>query len=313
MDANNMQRVAIAGAGTMGYSMAQIFARYGYDVTVYDLAEAALDNARLRIAQGTDNLVADGEITRGEGDALLTRLEYTCDKACFADCDLMVESIAEKLEIKQSFYREVSELTRPDAILASNTSGLSINALASAVAGPERFIGMHWFNPSNIIPLIEIVRSDATSDECAAAVRDVSSRIGKKPVVVARDVPGFVANRLQFAVLREALHLVEEGVVDERGVDDVMRYGLGVRYACLGPLAVADFGGLDTFHHIASYLNADLCNAAEPSRLLTEKYEAGAYGVKAGRGFYDYSDGRDVTATQERDEAYLAVVRALGL
>lgn len=313
MDANNVQRVVIAGAGTMGYSMAQIFARYGYDVTVYDLAEAALDNARLRIAQGTDNLVADAEITREEGDALLARLEYTCDKACFADCDLMVESIVEKLEIKQSFYREVSELARPDAILASNTSGLSINALAEAVAGPERFIGMHWFNPSNIIPLIEIVRADATSDECAAAVRDVASRIGKKPVVVARDVPGFVANRLQFAVLREALHLVEEGVVDEQGVDDVMRYGLGVRYACLGPLAVADFGGLDTFHHIASYLNADLCNAAEPSDLLTERYESGAFGVKAGRGFYDYSDGRDVTATQERDEAYLAVVRALGL
>ena len=313
MDANNVQRVVIAGAGTMGYSMAQIFARYGYDVTVYDLAEAALDNARLRIAQGTDNLVADAEITREEGDALLARLEYTCDKACFADCDLMVESIVEKLEIKQSFYREVSELARPDAILASNTSGLSINALAEAVAGPERFIGMHWFNPSNIIPLIEIVRADATSDECAAAVRDVASRIGKKPVVVARDVPGFVANRLQFAVLREALHLVEEGVVDEQGVDDVMRYGLGVRYACLGPLAVADFGGLDTFHHIASYLNADLCNAAEPSPLLTEKYESGAFGVKAGRGFYDYSDGRDVTVTQERDEAYLAVVRALGL
>ncbi len=313
MEAADIKRIVVAGAGTMGYSMAQIFARYGYEAVVYDLAEAALENARVRIAQGTDNLVDDGEISREEGDSLLARLEYTCDKSCFANCDLMVESIVEKLEIKQAFYREVSELARPDAILASNTSGLSINALASAVTEPERFIGMHWFNPSNIIPLIEIVRADATSDGCAEAVRDVALRIGKKPVVVARDVPGFVANRLQFAVLREALHLVEEGVVDEQGVDDVMRYGLGVRYACLGPLAIADFGGLDTFHHIASYLNADLCNDSEPSRLLTEKYEAGAFGVKAGRGFYDYSDGRDVTATQERDEAYLAVVRALKL
>ncbi len=313
MGAADIKRIVVAGAGTMGYSMAQIFARYGYETVVYDLAEAALENARVRIAQGTDNLVDDGEISREEGDSLLAGLEYTCDKSCFANCDLMVESIVEKLEIKQAFYREVSELARPDAILASNTSGLSINALASAVAEPERFIGMHWFNPSNIIPLIEIVRADATSDGCAEAVRDVALRIGKKPVVVARDVPGFVANRLQFAVLREALHLVEEGVVDEQGVDDVMRYGLGVRYACLGPLAIADFGGLDTFHHIASYLNADLCNDSEPSRLLTERYETGAFGVKAGRGFYDYSDGRDVTATQERDEAYLAVVRALKL
>lgn len=313
MDANNVQRIVVAGAGTMGYSMAQIFARYGYDVTVYDLAEAALENARLRIAQGTDNLVEDGEITREEGDALLARIDYTCDKACFSSCDLMVESIVERLDIKQAFYREVSELARPDAILASNTSGLSINELASAVSGPERFIGMHWFNPSNIIPLIEIVRADATCDDCAETVRQVALRVGKKPVVVARDVPGFVANRLQFAVLREALHLVEEGVVDEQGLDDVMRYGLGVRYACLGPLAIADFGGLDTFHHIASYLNADLCNDAEASPLLTRKFEAGELGVKAGAGFYDYSDGRDVTATKGRDEAYLAVVRALGL
>ena len=311
MKASDISHIVVAGAGTMGYSMAQIFARFGYDVTVYDLAKHALGNACVRIAQATDNLLDDGKITATERNALLERIDYTTDKTCFTMCNIMVESIVEDLDVKRSFYAEVSTLAHPDAILATNTSGLSINALAEAVQNPERFCGMHWFNPSNIVPLIEIVRGDATSDETAMVIRDLALAIGKKPVVVTKDVPGFVANRLQFAVLREALHLVETGVVDKQGVDDIMRYGLGLRYACLGPLAVADFGGLDTFHHIASYLNADLCNDAEPSPLLTRLFEQGDYGVKSGRGFFDYTDGRDVEATHKRDAAYLAVAEAL--
>lgn len=192
MEAQDIERIVIAGAGTMGYSMAQIFARYGYQVTIYDLAQSALDNAATRIAQGTENLVADGDITRDEGDGLLAHISYTREKACFATCDLMVESIVERLDVKTSFYREISELARPDAILATNTSGLSINELAAAVKLPQRFIGMHWFNPSHIIPLIEIVRGDETSDEAADTVRNLARAIGKKPVVAQKDVPGFV-------------------------------------------------------------------------------------------------------------------------
>ena len=306
-----IERVVIAGAGTMGYSMAQIFARYGYSVAIYDLSGQALANARERIAEGTENLVTDNKLTVQQGQELQNLLSYTTDKACFETCDLVVESIVENLDIKRSFYAEISKRVSPQCILATNTSGLSINVLSEAVDLPERFIGMHWFNPSNIVPLIEIVRGDKTDDVTAETVRVIALALHKKPVIVHKDVPGFAANRLQFAVLREALHLVETGVVDTRGIDDIMRYGLGLRYACLGPLEIADFGGLDTFHHIASYLNADLCNDAEPSRLLTELYSNGNYGVKTGRGFYDYAGNRALEATQQRDAAYLAVADAL--
>lgn len=306
-----LRHVCIAGAGTMGYSMAQIFAQFGYDVTVYDLSAAALAGARAHITEGVAELIAAGKADDELACAIEESIVYTDELSCFAACDLVVESIVENLDIKRSFYADISQRVKPECILATNTSGLSINALATAVEHPERFIGMHWFNPSNIIPLIEIVRGDATDDATAEAVRAVAESLGKKPVVVARDVPGFVANRLQFAVLREALHLVEGGVIDEQGVDDVMRYGLGLRYACLGPLAIADFGGLDTFHHIASYLNVDLCADQEPSALLTTRYEEGAYGVKSGRGFFDYTGERALEATRNRDAAYRAVAEAL--
>lgn len=309
----NINQIVVAGAGTMGYSMAQIFARYGYQTTVYDIAQEPLDAVREHIAQLSDNLVANDSLTSEERAQLLARISYTTNTDCFASCDMVVESIVENLEVKRGFYRQISPIVRPDAIVATNTSGLSINKNAEAVANPERFIGMHWFNPSNIIPLIEIIRGDATTDATAQTAREVALSCHKKPVTVNKDVPGFAANRIQFAVLREALHMVEEGIIDKQGVDDVMRYGLGLRYACLGPLAIADFGGLDTFYHIASYLNRDLCSDAEPSQLLKELYESGSYGVKSGKGFYSYEGDQALEATQQRDAAYLSVARALGL
>ncbi len=252
-----------------------------------------------------------GKISDGDARALLGRIVYTVDKSCFAGCDIVIECIVEDLEVKRSFFSEISRIARPDAILATNTSGLSINAIAKSVFDPKRFIGMHWFNPSNLVPLIEIIKGDETREEVARKVRELSLAVNKKPVVVQKDVPGFAANRIQFAVLREALSLVEEGVVSKEGIDDVMKYGLGFRYACCGPLEVADFGGLDTFYHIAEYLVPDLCDSKEVPASLRRCYEEGYYGVKSGRGFYDYSDGRDVEATRARDEKYLAVAEAL--
>lgn len=307
----NIQNIVIAGAGTMGYSMAQIFARYNYQVTIYDLSDKALDNARKRIDENMETLVEEKELTEKQKKQYLQNLSYTTEKKCFEDCDIVIESIIEKLEIKQNFYQEISRIVKEDAILATNTSGLSINAIADGIYKPERFIGMHWFNPSHLILLIEIIRGDYTHDDVAQAIYDLSLAIDKKPVIVNQDVPGFVANRIQFAVLREALDLVEKGVVSKEGMDDVMKYGLGFRYACLGPLEVADFGGLDTFHHISEYLMKDLCNNPEVPVLLDECYKKGHYGVKTQEGFYNYHNGKDLSATEQRDEKLLKLFNAL--
>ncbi|MCD7840685.1 MAG: 3-hydroxyacyl-CoA dehydrogenase family protein [Erysipelotrichaceae bacterium] len=306
-----IQNIVIAGAGTMGYSMAQIFARYDYHVTIYDLSDKALDNAQLRIHENIHTLLNQEEITEKQAQQIFQQILYTTSKTCFHDCDLVIESIVENLEVKQNFYEEISNIVRDNCILATNTSGLSINALASKVNLPERFIGMHWFNPSHLILLIEIIKGDKTTDDVAQVIYDLSLNINKKPVIVNKDVPGFAANRIQFAVLREALDLVEKGVVSKEGMDDLMKYGLGFRYACLGPLEVADFGGLDTFYHISEYLMKDLCNSQKPPKLLEECFEKGNFGVKTQHGFYSYENGKDVEATELRDEKLLKIFNAL--
>lgn len=307
----NIQSIVVAGAGTMGSSMAQIFAKYHDRVVIYNHREVTLQKAQRRIEENVQTLVQAGELTPAEAKHLLGALSYTTEWDCFSSCDLVVENLAEDLPIKQAFYEKISSLVREDTIIATNTSGLSINTLAKSVQGANRFIGMHWFNPPHLIPLIEIIKGDQTDDAVAQEIYQLSVTINKKPVIVNRDVAGFAANRLQFAVLREALDLVQKGVISKEGVDEVMKYGLGFRYACLGPLEVSDFGGLDTFYHISSYLMKDLCDSKEVPEIMKQHYEAGEYGVKTGAGFYDYSGDRAQQATKERDEKFLKLYHAL--
>lgn len=306
-----IKKIVIAGAGTMGYSMAQIFAQFHYQVVVYDLNNQALETAQRHIKENVDILIKEKEITEQQGQTIISYLSYTTSKDCFKDCDLVVESIIENVDIKKAFYQEISQIVSSNCILATNTSGISINELASAINKPQRFIGMHWFNPSHLILLIEIIKGDQTSDEVAQVIYQLSLKIHKKPVIVQKDVLGFAANRLQFAVLREALDLVEKGVISKEGIDDVMKYGLGFRYACLGPLEVADFGGLDTFYHISSYLMQDLCDSHDVPTILKQHFDNNEYGVKSQKGFYDYQNGKDLEAIANRDDKLLKLYNAL--
>ena len=309
MTLDEIKKVVIAGAGTMGASMAQIFAEKGYTVVVRGHSERGLERAKHLIEVNQASLVEAGDISAEESAALQSRLSFTRESDCLEDCDIVIESIVEDLKVKQDFFEMVSKIVKPDCILATNTSGLSITKIAEKVVGKERFCGMHWFNPPHIVPLIEVINGDETDQAVADVVYQLSLKVGKKPIYVKKDAPGFIANRIQSTILREAVYIVEQGIGDYSDVDGAMKYGLGFRYACLGPCEVVDQGGLDIHHHIASYLWEDLSDAKKPSGQFEEIYQAGNYGVKTGKGFYDYSGDKADKAVQARDAMYLAMAK----
>ena len=303
--------VGIGGAGIMGASMAQIFALKGYKTIIYDIADSAIEKGKRLIEVNQEAEVESKNETKEESKKVFENISFTTNMEDLKECDILIESIVEKLEIKQEFWENASKTLRPDAILATNTSGLSINKICERVEGKNRFLGMHWFNPANLIPLIEIIRNDETDQKSVETVKNLALEIGKKPVTCKKDVPGFIANRIQFAVLRECMDIVEKDVATIEDVDAVMKYGLGFRYAAFGPFEVADFGGLDTFHHIASYLNKDLCDTKEVQKLIDDHYQKGEYGVKSKKGFYDYSNGKDEEALKRRDEMFMLLAKTL--
>jgi len=307
----DIKSVAIAGAGVMGSSIAQIFAKYGYNVTVYDIKDDFLARSKTLIAINQKGWVDEGGITAAESAYILSHISHTVDMKCFKTADLVVEAITENMDIKHKFWAAASGLSKDDALLTTNTSGLSITGIADAVRLPERFCGMHWINPPHIVPLVEVIKGEKTSDHTGRTIYDLSLMIGRKPVLIEKEAKGFLLNRFQFAVLREAMYLVDNGIATKEDIDNVFKYGLGMRYACLGPFEIADLGGLDTFYNIASYLFEDLSDTGKVSPLLAEPFKNGQFGVKSKNGFYDYSDGRDEKVIEKRDRDFLRIAECL--
>lgn len=304
----SINNIVIAGAGTMGISLVQIFAKYDYKVTLYNRATPSLEKAKKQIVFSQENLVSTGMATEEESKRVIKKIKYTTDKNVFKDCDFVVETIVEDMDVKHTFWNEISSIAKEDAVLTSNTSGLSITELAKAVKKPERFAGMHFWNPPHLVPLVEIIKGKKTTDETADIIYKLAEDIDKKPVVLQKEINGFIGNRLQFAVLREAVNLVEAGVASAEDVDKAVKYGIGFRYACIGPFETTDLGGLNTFNNIAKYLLPQLSNA-ESMPILEKKVEKGQLGVKSGQGFYDYKNGKDKEAIDSRDEKFIKLYK----
>lgn len=309
MKVEDIKKIGVAGAGIMGSGIAQIFARKGYEVVVTDIKEEFLENSKRLVNIFNSSLIEEGLMEEKEAETILNNIKYSLDKEVFADCDFIIEAIIEKLDVKQDFWKEVEEIAKPDALFATNTSGLSINEICEKLKDKTRFIGMHFWNPSHIIPLVELIRGNETSDETVNVLLELVKNIGKEPVVVKKDAPGFIGNRLQFAVFREALNIVESGIADIEDVDRAMKYGPGFRYPIIGPLETADLGGLDTFYYISSYLFKDLSDAKEPSEMLKQLMENKEFGVKTKKGFYDYSNGRDEEVIKRRDKMFFKMLK----
>ncbi len=275
--------LAVLGAGTMGHGIAQIAALAGYDVRLTDVSEEALESAIGRVKAQLDKGVELGKVEPQVRDAALGRLRATSDAAeAVAGAEIVVEAVPEVLELKQEILASAAEIVKPDALLATNTSSLSITAIAEAVPGQERVVGMHFFNPVHIMALVEIVRGDRTAPDAVERAREAAERMGKTPIVVV-DSPGFASSRLGIALGLEAIRMVEAGVASAEDIDRAME--LGYRHP-MGPLRLTDLVGLDVRLEIARYLQRELGDRFRPPELLEQMVEDGKLGKKSGRGFY---------------------------
>jgi 3-hydroxybutyryl-CoA dehydrogenase len=310
--AGSVNAVAVVGAGTMGAGIAGLFARAGMSVRLVDRTDALLERGMRSLRFSLQTLQDGGRLTAEETRAAEDRIRpVTSLREACAGIDLLVESVPEDLALKREVLGRADSLCPPHAVFASNTSGLSITRLAEATKRPERVAGMHFWNPPHIMPLVEVVRGERTSDATAGFLLELARRLGKRPILVRRDVPGFVGNRLQFAVYREALHLLENGIATAEDIDTAMTAGPGLRYGQIGPFTTADLGGLDVLHAISRYLFADLSAAREPPPLLDRLVTEGRTGVKAGGGFYEYREGEAARLLARRDRLLLAFLEAL--
>lgn len=302
MIVDGIRKVLVVGSGLMGHGIGQVFAQSGYPVTLNDLDEDRLERAVQGIRRNLDLFVQEALLTPAEAAQALEQISTDVDLDRAArDADLVVEATFENLESKRAVLRRLGELCPAQTILASNTSGLSVNAMAPATGRPDRFVVAHFWNPPHLIPLVEVVRGDQTTDSTVSRIVEVLRSIGKAPVVVQKDVLGFVGNRLQYALFREALGLIQNGVCTAEDIDTVVKMSFGRRLTTAGPLETADINGTDLFYNISQYLFPDLDNATEPHPFFKQLIAEGRTGVKVGRGFRDWPGDRAERVKERRD------------
>lgn len=280
-----INKIMVLGAGTMGMGIAQVFVEAGKTVVVRDIADQFLERGKGVLEKNLEKKVAKAKITAEQKAEMLTRISFTTELKDAADCDLVVEAAIEVLDIKKSIFKELDELCKPETILASNTSSISITAIAAGTKRPEKVLGMHFFNPAPAMKLVEVIRGARTSDETFKAVYDCAAEVGKTPVEVG-EAPGFVVNRILFPMINEAIILLENGVASKEDIDTAMMLGANHK---MGPLALADLVGLDICLAIMETIYTETCDSKyRPALTMKKMVRAGLLGQKTGEGFYKY-------------------------
>jgi 3-hydroxybutyryl-CoA dehydrogenase/5-formyl-3-hydroxy-2-methylpyridine 4-carboxylate dehydrogenase len=287
--------------------MAARLARGGLSVTAYDTAPAAIARAQSLIAPAEAALDGLG-VTATAGGAI----RFTGDLAdAVAGADLVIENVPENIAIKAEVYEKIDGLIAPETLVASDTSGIPISKLQAHISNPARMVGMHWSNPPHIIPMIEVIAGDKTAPETVAAIRDLIRSLGLLPVLIKKDVPGFVENRVLYALLREVVDLVEQGVIEPEDIDTCVSWGIGYKLAVVGPMALLDMAGLDIYNSVSSFLNAELCDRKDVAPMVADKIAQGTLGIKSGQGVYDYPPERIAELQRERARKLVAIRRIL--
>ena len=280
-----MKKIVVIGGGTMGLDIAQVFAKKGFDVVIRDIKDEIIAASEARLNKGLEKLVAKGKMDEAKKADILAHMSFTTDLNQAADADLVVEAAIENLEIKKSIFADLDKICKPETILASNTSSISITAIAAATQRQDKFIGMHFFNPATVMKLVEVIRGANTSDETTKIISDLSVEIGKEPVEV-NEAPGFVVNKILVPMINEAADLLYTGVASAEGIDTAMK--LGANHP-MGPLVLGDLIGLDVVVAIMDVLFAETHDPKYRCSLLLRKMvRAGKLGRKTGIGFFDY-------------------------
>lgn len=301
-----IKKVAVIGSGVMGHGIAQLYALAGFSVSLYDLKEELLSKAIQSVEQSMALLVLENVISERDKQVALNNISLTTDlQAAVKDADMITEAVPEVIELKWTLFEQLEAFAKPGAIIASNTSTFSIARLIEKAKSPERFIITHFFNPAQLVPLVEIVRHEKTADTVVETTMTLMEKIGKSPVLLKKDVPGFIANRLQTALMREAFSLLANGVADAREIDTVMKDGLGFRWAFVGPIETADLGGLDTWQRVMDNLAPELDKSQTAPAIIQELVKNGDLGTKTGAGIYSYAETSVVDRLHERDEQFI--------
>jgi 3-hydroxyacyl-CoA dehydrogenase len=303
---SDLKRAAIIGTGTMGPGMGAVLARAGIQTALYDVSADALDRAKagVDLANGVldrlDAVKADGGGITYEHDL----------ESALAGCQIVIEAAPERLDLKKELFDAFEQTVSPETILASNTSGIPITNIAADLQHPERVIGMHWSNPPHLIPMIEVIPGEKTTQATVDATVALVKSVGYH-AVVEREVPGFVENRILYAILRECLDLVDRGIVDAEGMDTNVRWGIGYKLAVIGPMELIDMAGLDIYKAVGTYLNPDLSTKGEVSSTILDLIDKGRLGIKTGGGLYDYTPEKISELRAARASKLIAVRKAL--